>query len=201
MTGPKDETRNDDPNIPFVYLNINDKYELITNKAIETMKYIYDNHLNDFDWYLRANDDTYIIMENLKTFLAHKCPDSMKMYGKTLRYFMKDPFIKEFSGKNIDRGFIQGGAGWLISRESLKLFVETLNQDSNFCVMKRGQLEDQEICNCFRKINILTSDSRDEEYKERFLMDKFEVLFNYPSNDQLRYSLYPIRLVNIFLLY
>ena len=49
------------------------------------MKYIYDNHLNDFDWYLRANDDTFIIMENLKTFLADKCPDSKKMYGKALR--------------------------------------------------------------------------------------------------------------------
>jgi glycoprotein-N-acetylgalactosamine 3-beta-galactosyltransferase len=200
MTGPKDETRNDDPDIPFVYLNISDKYELITNKAIQTMKYIYDYHLNDFDWYLRANDDTYVIMENLKTFLSHKCPNSKEMYGKALRYFMNDPYIKEFSGKNIDKGFIQGGAGWLISRESVKIFVETLNKDPNFCVMKRGQLEDQEICNCFRKINILTSESRDEEYKERFLMDKFENLFNNPSNDQFRYSLNPIRLVNSILL-
>lgn len=198
MTGPKDEKIQEDPTVPFVHLNISDKYELITNKAIETMKYIYDNHLNDFDWYLRANDDTFIIMENLKTFLADKCPDSKKMYGKALRYFMKEPFIREFSGENIDKGFIQGGAGWLISRESLKLFIETMRKDSQFCVMKRGQLEDQEICNCFRRINILTSDSRDREYKERFLMDKFEQLFFYPSNDQLRYSLNPIRLVIFF---
>ena len=59
MTGPENKMEKDDPNIPFVYLNITDKYEFITNKAIETMKYIYNNHLNEFDWYLRANDDTY----------------------------------------------------------------------------------------------------------------------------------------------
>ena len=63
MTGPKNNKIKDDPNIPFVYLNITDKYELITNKAIETMRYIYENHLNDFDWYLRANDDTYSIAQ------------------------------------------------------------------------------------------------------------------------------------------
>ena len=198
MTGPKDQSIKDDPNIPFVYLNISDKYELITNKAIETMKYIYDNHLNDFDWYLRANDDTYIVMENLKTFLAHKCPDTNEMYGKTLRYFMGPPFNDTFFGENIDKGFIQGGAGWLMSRDSLKIFIETIKKDPQFCVMKRGQLEDQEICNCFRKLNIFPAETRDDESRERFLMDKFEQLFSWPSQDQYRYSLNPIRLVNFY---
>ena len=50
MTGPKNNKIKYDLNIPFVYLNITEKYELITNKAIETMRYIYENHLNDFDW-------------------------------------------------------------------------------------------------------------------------------------------------------
>ena len=130
MTGPKNATAKDDPNIPFVYLNITDKYELITNKAIETMKYIYDNHLNDFDWYLRANDDTYVVMENLKTFLANKCPDKNEMYGKTLRYFMGPPFNDTFFGEKIDKGFIQGGSGWLISRNSLKLFIIETNVEN-----------------------------------------------------------------------
>ena len=197
MTGPKNKAINDDPTIPFVYLNISDKYELITNKAIETMRYIYKNHLDDFDWYLRANDDTYIVMENLKLFLADKCADSMEMYGKTLRYFMGPPFNETFFGENIENGFIQGGAGWLISRDSVKLFIETLNKNPKFCVMIRGQLEDQEICNCFRKLNIFPAETRDDEFRERFLMDKFEQLFSWPSQDQYRYSLNPIRLVKI----
>jgi glycoprotein-N-acetylgalactosamine 3-beta-galactosyltransferase len=136
-------------------------------------------------------------MENLKTFLAHKCPDSRVMYGKRLRYFSRPPYNDTFYGENIEQGFIQGGAGWLISKETVKLFVETQNKDPNFCVMKRGQLEDQEICNCFRKLNIFPGETRDDEWRERFLMDKFEQLFTWPSQDQYRYSLNPIRLVNI----
>ena len=124
--------------------------------------------------------------------------DKNEMYGKTLRYFMGPPYNDTFYGENLDRGFIQVGAGWLISRDSLKQFIESTKQDPKFCVMKRGQLEDQEICNCFKKLNIFPAETRDDELRERFLMDKFEQLFSWPSQDQYRYSLNPIRLVDIF---
>ena len=38
------------------------------------MRYIHEKNLNDFGWYLLANDETHVIMENLKTFLVYKCP-------------------------------------------------------------------------------------------------------------------------------
>ena len=51
------------------------------------------------------------------------------------------------------------------------------------------------ICNCFRKLNIFPGETRDDEYRERFLMDKFEQLISRPSIDQYRFSFNPIRLV------
>ena len=40
MTGPKSANEDDDPNMPFVYLNITDKYERITDKTLKTIEYI-----------------------------------------------------------------------------------------------------------------------------------------------------------------
>ena len=50
MTGPKLDTQYDDPTMPFVYLNITDLYERITEKTIQTLLYVNDNLKNDFDW-------------------------------------------------------------------------------------------------------------------------------------------------------
>ena len=87
MTGPRNFEQKDDPDMPFVYLNITDIYDRITDKTFKTMEYIYENLMNDFDWFLRANDDTYIIMENLRLFLANKCANELKIYGKVLNHY------------------------------------------------------------------------------------------------------------------
>ena len=154
------------------------------------MIYINENHLNDFDWYLRANDDTYIIMENLKEFLADKCSNSMNMYGKILSYPPGSSY------ENAVKGYIHSGSGWLMSRGSLKLFVDTLNNEPRLCVWKPDRSEDQELANCLGKINIVAAESRDEEYKERFIMDTFEELYSWPSQYHYRHSFNPIRLVS-----
>lgn len=61
MTGPKLKEQYDDPLMPFVYLNITDVYERITEKTIQTLMYVHDNYIEDFDWLVRANDDTYMV--------------------------------------------------------------------------------------------------------------------------------------------
>ena len=63
MTGPKQPEQKNDPNFEFVYLNMTDEYNRITEKALLTFEYIYDNLMEEFDWLVRANDDSYIIMD------------------------------------------------------------------------------------------------------------------------------------------
>jgi len=125
MTGPKVAGQVDDPKMPFVYLNITDVYERITEKALKTIEYVYDNLMNEFDWFVRANDDTYIIMENLHLFLANRCSDEKVMYGKVLKHFrLKNKLV---SGNN-SAGFLQGGSGVLISHESLRMFASSMKK-------------------------------------------------------------------------
>ena len=192
MTGPKSPDQDDDPTIPFVYLNMTDTYNRITEKALKTMEYIYDNLMDDFDWFIRTNDDTYIIMENLRLFLANKCSDENVIYGKILRYVANKNI---YTSGNNSKGFLQGGSGFLISRESLRLFVREYKKDAKFCVMLSGTREDQEISDCFRKINIYPGETRDSQDRERFLMDRFDQLWSKPSIDQMDYAFNPVKIV------
>ncbi len=125
MTGPKSANQTDDPRMPFVYLNITDEYLRITDKTLKTIEYVYDNLMNDFDWLVRANDDTYIIVENLRLFLADKCPDETKNYGKVLQYVR---LKHKYTSGNNSAGFHQGGSGVIISRESVRLFATSLKK-------------------------------------------------------------------------
>ena len=45
------------------------------------MRYVYENFLNEFDWFLYVNDETYVIVENLRYFLADKCSNEKNVYG------------------------------------------------------------------------------------------------------------------------
>ena len=192
LTGPKDPDQKDDPEYNFVYINITNDHLKSTEKTLEAFKFAYDNLLEEFDWFVRADDDTYIIMENLKLFLADKCPEDLKIYGKTLKYG------KNFEGSNTVRGYIHTGSGLVVSREALKLFAKSMNIYSNFCADFKEELNGQTLSDCFKKINIYPGETRDEFGRERFFMDPFYQLWEQPSPELQVYSLNPIKLVNIF---
>ena len=52
-------------------MDIRDARQTLTEKSVFANTYMYDHHLNDFDWFLKADDDTYMVMENLKFMLSH----------------------------------------------------------------------------------------------------------------------------------
>jgi hypothetical protein len=41
----------------------------LTQKTTLALKYVYEKFINDFDWFVKADDDTYMFVENLKSFL------------------------------------------------------------------------------------------------------------------------------------
>ena len=53
----------------------------MTKKTFGALTYIYKNHLNNYDWFLKADTDTYMIMENLRYFLSGQNSSEAVFFG------------------------------------------------------------------------------------------------------------------------
>ena len=79
-------------------------------KTQQAFKYVYENHFDDADWFLKADDDTYVVVDNLRSFVADKDP--------------ADPVYFGFNFKvNVRQGYMSGGAGYVLSKEAVRRFV------------------------------------------------------------------------------
>ncbi len=64
------ESSNDTQGLPIAPIaNLTPGYGHLTQKSVSALQYAYEYHFNNFDWFVKADDDTYIFMENLKAFL------------------------------------------------------------------------------------------------------------------------------------
>jgi glycoprotein-N-acetylgalactosamine 3-beta-galactosyltransferase len=55
------------------------------NKAKFTLRHVYENYLDNFDWFFKADDDTYVIMENLRRYISAKDPKLPWFLGRRFK--------------------------------------------------------------------------------------------------------------------
>ncbi|CAJ0586651.1 unnamed protein product, partial [Mesorhabditis spiculigera] len=139
--------------IPHVYwpeLNERDhsweKIRRIFNHAIE-------RHPVKYDWYLRADDDAYIVVDNLRAFLYKHSPDVPHYFGYRWNFFSEE-------------GYADGGA-YILSRPTVEAFNRVM-KDPELCPDFHRAEEDQEISKCLAAVGIYPEDTRDENGSERF---------------------------------
>jgi hypothetical protein len=56
MTGVKFQNETDVHDLNIIHLNLNETYQNLTDKTIATLIYAYENHIDEFDWLLKADD-------------------------------------------------------------------------------------------------------------------------------------------------
>ncbi|KAL5276549.1 C1GALT1 family protein [Megaselia abdita] len=143
-----------DPNIDVTVLPVPDGRCNLWAKTKIALKYIYDQFLDEFDWFLKADDDTYVIMENLKFLLkCHKPEDPVYFGCKFIRY---------------NQVYNSGGAGYVMSREALKIFIEKMLPNNALCAQGTSGWEDFNLGRCLTNGNVTVGDSRDEQGRGRF---------------------------------
>lgn len=94
-------------------------------------------------------------MENLRYMLVSNDPKSPIYFG--LRF---KPFTKQ--------GYMSGGAGYVLSKEALKRFVEQGLPNEKICKKEDTGAEDAEMGICLDKLNVTAGDSRDVDGSYRF---------------------------------
>jgi len=76
------ESSNDTHGLPIAPIaNITPGYGHLTQKTVSALQYAYEYHFNNFDWFVKADDDTYIFMENLKAFLRKQNTSEPVSFG------------------------------------------------------------------------------------------------------------------------
>ena len=144
---------------PAVGLNVSEGRDSLWNKTRAAFEYIHRyNYTKTFDWFLKADDDTYVIIENLKYFLRDKNSNELVYYGHPFK-----PFIKN--------GYMSGGAGYVLSKAAVEKLVNFGLKDNRLCPINGSfsRAEDLSLGFCMQNIDVLPGDTRDSLNRSRFL--------------------------------
>ncbi|EGD82251.1 hypothetical protein PTSG_02921 [Salpingoeca rosetta] len=122
-----------------------------------SLLYAYTHFLDKYDWFMKLDDDSYVMVDNLRSFLDDYDPDRPHFFGRR--------FLLHRGKKEYEMSYHSGGAGYILSRRALKMLGD--NADKVF--RKNGVAEDVEIARSLAKLNIHCEDTRDSIGRERFL--------------------------------
>ena len=138
---------------PTVCLNVSEGREHLTAKTMQAFRYIYDHHMDDADWFMKADDDTYVILENLRYFLSGENTEDPVYFGHQFKTIVK-------------QGYFSGGAGYVLSKEAMRRFG-TKGEDPTMCIQDGGA-EDIVFGKCMENLGVKVGNSTDSLGRSRF---------------------------------
>ncbi|XP_052259449.1 glycoprotein-N-acetylgalactosamine 3-beta-galactosyltransferase 1-like [Dreissena polymorpha] len=95
-----------------MFIDTPEGYDNLTEKSREILQLLNLQEMEHFDWFLKADDDTYVIMENMRFILKGLNPERPAYLGYQL-----EPTC-------VDSPYMSDGAGYVFSLSGLKRLVE-----------------------------------------------------------------------------
>uniref|UniRef100_A0AC35THU2 N-acetylgalactosaminide beta-1,3-galactosyltransferase n=1 Tax=Rhabditophanes sp. KR3021 TaxID=114890 RepID=A0AC35THU2_9BILA len=133
-----------------------DHYKFGYAKTRAGLKKAYKKYGDKYDWYLKIDDDSYVILESLRAFLINKNASEPQYHG----------FRLTFTTNSQKFDYHQGGA-YVMSRATVKALVN--GGFSHVCRKQPDGYDDREIGECLKKMNISATDARDINNKLIFV--------------------------------
>ena len=136
-----------------------ERYQNMWRKSRAIWAYIYDNYVENFDYFYLSGDDTHLIVENLRRTL-----ENLRLNGSNpeqplyLGHWIPD--------KNLGGYFAGGGPGYVLSRQSVRILVEKVLPVCH--VHTSDSAEDRILGECFRSVGITANHSVDELGAQKF---------------------------------
>ncbi|XP_042894124.1 glycoprotein-N-acetylgalactosamine 3-beta-galactosyltransferase 1-like [Penaeus japonicus] len=146
------------------------------NKTRSALKYIYSHFLNDYEWFLKADDNTFVLLENLRYLLR--------------AYDTNDPvyFGQHYKTKS---GYNSGGGGYVLGREAVRRFIEKAFHNESVCNTRKVG-EDFQLGRCLQGVGIAIIDTRDHLQQGRFFQQHVRQILQDPNIHQ-RLLYYPVK--------
>jgi len=149
-------TTKDDENIPALKIPVEEEYNHIWGKTKYGFKTAYEEYHDKVDWVMKADDDTYVIMENLRYLLSSLNSSDPVWVGCEFKMLVKN-------------GYMSGGSGYVLSKEAVKRFAVDSLPDPSKCKESIHGAEDAEMGKCLENVGVVSVDSRDNFGRFRFL--------------------------------
>lgn len=190
----------EDISIPTVKLDANlteESLENLWNKKMAAYKVVLREYFDtfEFDYVFFGDDDTYVLVPNLLTYLEND-PKVKAIRGKgtyighRYRFDQRTGFYHYYNA---------GGAGYVLDRVALEALVKQI--ESNSCRDKFNLTDtqaDQNTANCLASAGIYPHDSRDSFNGQRFHQTRFQGSFDHLLSDSIKVSQETISLHKIY---
>jgi hypothetical protein len=175
-----------DPSIPTFKADQEgpETYNNLWRKFVAIFKLIHDGYLEEFDWFLFSDDDTFIIVENLEAYLSsdeikrkqHVQPPLIPPRGLYLGQPLKVDVMKSLWLSKRDSPTMKGpytfnscGSGILLDRVALSALVRAFRAEGDPCGSRTAFLvNDVPLAKCFYRLGIVPTDTFDSAGRERF---------------------------------
>lgn len=175
-----------DDTIGAVKIDAISDHDHLWQKHKETLKYVWKTYRNEYDWFYKADDDAFVIVENLKLYLRSpeivqaqyirplQLGHRFKLTEKLIDYYIVNKTLRHEFKANFGRWiFNSGGPGYAMNRLYMEKVVGALNEwkclSDKYSVMLP---DDAAISFCMAWYNGIPINTRDSKNRERFHADK-----------------------------
>lgn len=145
----------EDNSLPSIKVITQEGRQHLWNKTSASIQHIASHYGQNYDYFLKADDDTYVIVENLRKHLADLDPSAPFIMGRIFK-----PYVKQ--------GYPSGGGGYVLSRAGLLKISEGLQTNTSCLSDNLAFAEDVKVGSCAEAMKVRVVSSLDAEGRECF---------------------------------